>query len=465
MKNWKPILVILAFMTCCFISCSTDDGSDEEPTNETSEGINVYTNAADPLLVEFIDAESNKIQYYGTRDAEGRPTGIERMVVATDDGKEQTYLYDSAGRPSYIYADNGTQFDLEWLDNETIALTVFTADGLNQINTIVDVNNPAPLQTNETNRVQQRTGRAQLNYKSIAGTTQGETSFSNGQNVFLNTYECFEKADVNNPYFIVQDEDGAFLRTISAQRIATGEYGATIPNDLAPSIDGQEICEGLGEFVVFACDLPPLPDGVLTAMCVTISSAIILTGIGAAAGAAILAACEEIVLAYELACAIVQIYGDLGAGEAICNANFINQTWTDDLIITGVVNALPTNFRSDPVVAPGLGPYPTIELDLGDETAVKSFFITPSAPASGQDYDAIARISCLRPGMVVEVSVVGTDGYTDSISYNITQTDALGEFTLNVPGADTGIQDTCTVNVYLELGGTLTRTASIVFGN
>ena len=462
MKKMKYTLLLLVLVVG-IISCSEDDETNEIQENIPTSGINVYTNASDPLIVESVDSKGNKAQFYGTRDSNGRPLSFDRLNV-TSDGREQVYLYDELGRPSTILADNGTQFELEWLTNETFALTVNTPDGLNQINTIVNLSDPGSIKNTQNKAVSQRTRHAQLNYKSITQNTSENTKNKTNNNIFLNTYECFENTDVSNPYIVVQDEDGAFLRSIYPQRIATGKYGATIPNDLAPSIDGQEVCQDIAGFINDACDLPNLPDNFFATMCLSLSTALASTGIGAPVAGQVFVACEAIVLAYEVSCTLFGVADTSGLKDKLCNSNFVNQTWTEDLQFIGVVNGLPNNITSEVVVAPGQGPYPTLELDLGNETAIKSFYINPSAPSSGQDYNAIARISCLRPGMIVELSIVGSDGYTDSQSYTISAVDPLGEFSLNVPGAVAGIQDTCTINVYLELGGTITRTASIVFG-
>lgn len=456
---------IFAFfaLSLLFLACSKDDGADQPQSQTPTEGVNIYTNAADPLILESFDDDGNRIQFYGIRDANGRPLKFDKLNVLSN-GKQQTYIYDDNGRPSMLLADNGTQLELEWLDNTRFALTIYTPDGLNQVNTVVDLNDPGNI-TSPTSKTNTRKDRKlRLSYSPVIQQPMGSRSSGNNTSVQLNISECGERADAAGAYIVVQDEDGAFLRSISPKRTANGEYTASIPNDLAPSINGQDVCEDVAGFINDACDLPMLPENFFATMCLSISTALASTGIGATIAGQVLVACEALVLGYEISCGIYGTLDTTGIIDRICNANFINQTWTEDLRFIGGVTALPNNIITAPVTAPGQGPYPTLELSIGDDTAIKSFFLSPSAPASGQDYNAIARLSCLRPGMSVELSVVGTDGYTDSITYPITAPDGLGEFTLNVPGAEAGIQDTITINIYLELGGVITRTASLVFG-
>lgn len=61
------------------------------------------------------------------------------------------------------------------------------------------------------------------------------------------------------------------------------------------------------------------------------------------------------------------------------------------------------------------------------------------------------------------LSIVGTDGYQDTTSTSITSAQREGIFTLSVPGAESGIQDTVTLKINRLDGQGFTYTASLVF--
>ena len=65
-------------------------------------------------------------------------------------------------------------------------------------------------------------------------------------------------------------------------------------------------------------------------------------------------------------------------------------------------------------MAPASGPFPEFTIDAGGEVAISSFTTDPVDPASFQSYVATAEITCAPPGTQVVMSIVGSDGFTDS---------------------------------------------------
>ena len=111
---------------------------------------------------------------------------------------------------------------------------------------------------------------------------------------------------------------------------------------------------------------------------------------------------------------------------------------------------------------PPEGPYPKLSVEVKGLIEVSVLKLTPASPRSGEEYTATGIISCLIKGDVVNISVVGTDGYTDAISNTISET-GNQDFSLSVPGADSGIQDVVSLKIIragIEIGN---RIASLVF--
>jgi hypothetical protein len=94
--------------------------------------------------------------------------------------------------------------------------------------------------------------------------------------------------------------------------------------------------------------------------------------------------------------------------------------------------------------APSIGPFPTFNISAPNEVEIVSFKTTPADPAPFQNYIAEALIHCAPPNTQVTMSIVGTDGFSDSRTA-IIQGDA--NVTLTVPGAEEGVVDTVTVAI------------------
>jgi hypothetical protein len=108
-------------------------------------------------------------------------------------------------------------------------------------------------------------------------------------------------------------------------------------------------------------------------------------------------------------------------------------------------------------VNPG-DPIPNFTVELGSmgQAKITSLTVDPSSPAADQSYVATAEIQCLAPDTPVTITVVGTDGYTDSNTQNLSNDSFI---TLTVPGGAQGVRDVVKVNVQ----GGPTRQLSLVF--
>ena len=72
--------------------------------------------------------------------------------------------------------------------------------------------------------------------------------------------------------------------------------------------------------------------------------------------------------------------------------------------------------------------------------------VLPSDPTPGQGYAAAVTSACLTLDSYATLSVVETDGYSDSVSSTV---EGDAELTLSVLGVEEGIADLVTVKVNL----------------
>lgn len=443
--------------------------------NKVNSNYTLMVNSQDPQILSVKAPDGRIINTFGKRDENGLPTSLNQIVIINKDKKELVYYLDEKNRPVKMIADNGTQFKLEWLSDTRIALTVLANDGETQINTEVDLSSQNQVKKNSPGGGQdsfKRKRNLKFEPPNVPIKAQNYDCFDNiygSDSVYLNVTQCGEPTDADvwvdiytyneNPF------DRVFLRrSYEVTRIGKGVYKVKIPSGLAPSLNVSTLCNtvvlllegldmaekaGLGPYICAAVSLASAP-------------------LGPAVSALIYSGCEAVRNGLKLYTSWLTAspeYGFPSIGEYLCDAKIFDIEIPQYIGLVGVVDGLPDNTRSPMIKAPGNGPYPDINLDLGSKTVITGFTLVPPAPAEKQGYTATARASCLLAGSNVKLSMVGTDGYSDSVSEYISKNRKFAEFTLTVPGAETGVRDTCTFEIFSADGKVLRKTASLVFGN
>jgi len=457
----------------------------------------IPVNAADPLLLRAIATDGQIIDFVGTRDATGVPLSLNLIEIRppSDDGSANPlrYLLDSDHRPVRIHNSDGTQFDFTWITATQVALAVLTPDGQTQVNTFVDLS-LAPSAPGSSSIASPIPSGAIAVVPTGGSTFTSNTAPRGGQRVILQHGGSPSAAAVNgiaamtvasssvnvqvdgcgglptdgDVYVKVLDTQGVFLGQYPATRVSQGNYVAGLPSGLAPTLNPGEICGTLATVLGATCDwLIDIP-GAPQYLCAALTIAVAATGVGAVVAGEIAAACEAVTGGLELYCKTLNTSGAPGSpslADVLCESEALDRTFTADVLLVPIVIALPTNIVGSPLRAPGNGPFPDLLVDLGIHTTIRSLTLNPANPVAQQSYVATADIFCLPFGTVVTLSIIGTDGYTDSVSTTINTTQESGTFTLSVPGAaNAGIRDVDTVTVVLPDGEQLTLNASLVFG-
>lgn len=435
--------------------------------------LDVMTNAADPLLITA--KKNNKtIEVYGLRDELGIPTQLTDIIIKGQTTDKAThYKYNSQNQLSKIITLNKTQFLFEWISQTKAIVTVLANDGITQVNTEIDFSSSnatltSSTQVNKQNFVLKRDKKPlklQYSNKSSSKTASDNNSLNAfaaaESSVTINVTRCDTPADAD-VLLSARLVDGELVGTFPATRTSIGLYTASIPTDAALTVDVGDLCEKLEGVLGLACGFVGLP-----ALCPALGIVLIVAKVPPTIIATIEAACAEAVFELEFYCATLGGDGTPGGGESIaakiCKDPGIDRTFTQDLVLTAYAIGLPNNIFGESQRVPGNGPFPNLSVDLGSTTKIESFQLIPSSPAEGQDYVASIDVFCVTQGSQATISIVGSDGYTDSISYSITSTQSQGNFSLTVPGAATGVQDVVTVEIQLADGTVLTRTASLVF--
>lgn len=430
----------------------------------------LMTNPTDPLLLRA-KIEGGTVEYFGSRDSRGFPTRVEHITVDLN-GATHQFALGANSLPYHIDTPSRVQFYLEWTAPREAVVTTVSADGEYQVTTRVNFSSPSSTSIVKRSQVTSGTARsgrrARLSVTGLPNTPQLESN-SAGATVTVRVLRCgaadngFAMVDV-----VVQGPDGRFLVSVPAVRGADGLFRTTIPGNVAPTYNPEEMCLSAEGIVSLPCTaLEGLGPAAAVAICNAVAIAIDLVTIPSGEAALLIAGCHSAIPAMEVYCSTLGASPQPGSpslGQMLCEAAFENRDIPRDIRLTAQVRGLPQNVSSSTVTVPAAGPFPLLTVDMGGKTAIRGLTLSPSNPGEGVDYVARAQIYCIPAGSTVSMSIIGTDGYSDEETYKVTQTGVNASYDLTVPGAESGVQDKVTVRVTLPDGGTLTRTASLVFG-
>lgn len=433
----------------------------------------LMVNSLDPQIVSAKVSNGNLIDFYGKRDSSGIPININKIVVKNKDNKELVYHLDEKNRPVKIITEDKTEFKLEWLSDKRIVLTVLAEGGEIQISTEIDLSNNNQVEkfSFEPNQnIIRKKDNIELKSTDFPLEIQNcnyEDNIYNAGECILNVTKCEEPTDADVWIDIYTDTDNPLdsikLKRIFPDRISKGVYRGIIPFNNNISVDPEHICTSVGvtlDVLKTAYENQAWPK-----ICSTLA---VVVALFQPMPYAIYGGCLAITRASELIINILSYSPDASMPnitELICDATISNFDIPGKIVLIGVADGIPSSYYSIPVHVTGNGPYPNINIDMGSDTKIGGLTLSPSAPSNGQGYTAKASALCVTAGSKVKLSIVGTDGYTDSITKSITNNQKNAEYTLTVPGADSGVRDICTFEIFLPNGKILRHTASLVFGN
>ena len=270
--------------------------------------------------------------------------------------------------------------------------------------------------------------------------------------------------------------DGKTLTRCKGVKEATGLYTVHIPKSFyQETVDTQKIAEGCDKVSSMMGKVCYLSGGVnlmqKLAICTQIAYAITASTGGAAIEASLIfeGACASASALLELYCNTLG-YGpqDPSApslSDLVCQVieNYADK-YASRVTLLPYVYAIPNNIYGQPLdVDLTTGYIPDSDISWGGSANIASFKLIPSTPSAGVNYVAVAELRCLPEDTFIQMSIIGTDGYTDSVYYTITSDQQNYTAELYVPGAVEGVRDECNITITLPDGTTLTKDASLVF--
>ncbi len=428
--------------------------------------IQIATNNTDILLLKAQAPGGEIIEYLGNKDGQGFATSVNAYRVTTTTGETHSFLLDHESRPVEIQADDGSTFSIVWQSNTAATVTAVSADGSSQVTVAVDLASQGgqsstassvrafALRQTGTPASGSRHSRLAAPKPDLCVEPRSRTTNTpqavNAATTTVSVGRC-GMAENNANVWIVYTSDTQ-LFALPGSLVGNGVYSVSIPTPPTETPPLLTLCQIVGGVVEAAC---LVNQSVGTPMLVTACGLIVVS----APGLAIV--CEAVVTALPAICATVGIGvpGGPNVAQLLCD-DFIDAI---DRATSGPVTlraraTIPGagQASSEPVSAPGTGPFPSFDLQFPGELQIASFGTTPLDPAPFESYVATAEIVCAPPGTQVNMSIVGTDGYTDAISCFVEGNQSCSLF---VPGAVEGVVDTVTVQV---VGGPA-RTVVLVF--
>lgn len=479
--SFTAILVLaVCFWQCDFVN-SLFNGEDNEPVDEESY---ICTNSTDPEFVKYVSDAGEIVNVFGTRDANGYPELVTQINVTTSEGESYSFMYNDQKQLITAIADNGTIINYDWISSTKVALNIVFNDGINQFNTELDleeinsykssqINWTAPTRPDfETCTEMEFTPFTAEELLALQASNSKATMMNGGTVHHIYVTTC-GAPDMQHPYRVeVYDQSGSVkLKDLSAETVGKGHYTVTVPSGTAPTLAPQTMVEKLTSVLSMYCDAAGLAGASLSpAACAAIAAKLSMTGIGVTAGATVGTACAGITAALAVYCNTLGASGPIGSPSLMDKFNeqklLDNFTLVGDMRLYVSFQALPKTIVKGFTISEGVPSNINVELGENYEPRIRSIDLYPSAPAAKQSYSVSVSIFCAPIGSTVAIAMVGTDGYTKQTSFTIADAnEASGKFSMSVPGGNTGVRDEITATLSTPDGKTITRSASLVFGD
>lgn len=433
--------------------------------------VSLGINKSDQLLEQAKASDGTVVDYFGAKDSNGYAKNLTEISVKTLNGLN-LYGFDSKGRLVLAKGSDGTVFNVTWVSAASAVVIATSADGTKHA--AVSVNMAVPtasklmsfptadlledassqtlgqfLRNPESARTAQKS--AACNGGAILSTKSPSSGLTCGQNaVCTQVTEC---GPSDQAIVTVDYSTNLQSTTLPGTLLGpnTGIYTTLLPQPGAIAEGFENVCSAVSDAFDTLCEVA---DGLLPQACALLANPttveFVIPCLAIAEGLKV--ACEinggglpqGAPSLFEGFCSVVTKAIDLAQGtEAVLSAS---------ALIPGVGALAGTS-----ATVPLGGPYPLLQVQFPNNVAIQSFTTDPVDPPAGVGYVATAIIQCAPANTAVNLSIIGTDGFTESTSCTVQGNSSCSMF---VPGAgEPGIVDTLTA----QIPGGPTATAVNIF--
>lgn len=447
----------------------------------------INTDAASKEVMKIITANKDTLVYYGNKNQDGTVLDFYTVEYISYDGASIIIDLNDNGEIASIYNNSGTSISFEWITKDSAIVNAHSQEQNYYISTALDFTNldntvNAPTKTkvipnmvrDEKLRLEIRKGSetwSDVKDKAVTRVQYDPDNYPfSCQEVWLWIYQCSSSFDAKN-YLIVKNATNGFTisKLMNPEYMIKGNYRYLLPKNSYPtSATNKQLCnsidnalinfeQGLGNVLLASDELVIALNSVAFALAPYTE--------GASLGLAAIS--SLIVGGAKVFDCVLQLANQAGGVSALMK--WASSEWyykeyiISDLTLTPVGYTQTKTVMGEPHrVTPDDYNNILVTLDMQGDPVINSFSLNPSHPGQHVSYTAIADYHCIPENSTITLSIVGTDGYSNSITEKISDS---GSAVLYVPGAERGVYDLCTVIINMPFGETLKMEASLVFGN
>lgn len=476
MKKYLFLLGVLLFLQAC--KNNDEPGIPFEPINEAVIGSRVNLDAKSPELSSVYTVTGDTITFFGDRDTDGAPTSINSMEIRKSDGYVAIAEFNENRMPIAISTNTGVTVDFDWVDAGKAAVKAYNPETNTYINTLwilgelpdENLSKSRSAYTTQNSRLGKNVEMQILpeifdikpKILSRGILNEGIEGF---QEVHLWITQCDASYNSKSWLELRSEKDNTLIsRIYESYHLTKGSYIYEVPISSYPtSCPNEEWCKKFDNILnVTGVGLQWLA-GMEGGLAVWLNWAAVTTGVGAIPAVVV----DALVVVTAGANLFVQCINDAGGISNIMQS--FNPEWYYKEVISSDIIVIPhVLVRGNYEAGEGykinaLEGDEFIHYNIEDDPIINSFVLDPAYPSEGQGYTATADFHCMPSGSVITLSIVGTDGYTNSKTETIST--VSGTATLYVPGAASGVYDVCNVNITTPNGETYSMQASLVFGS
>ena len=478
--------VILAVSLVLLHSCEGLEGGGYGVKN----GQFLYTDYDTDILLTGKTDNGDEVTILGTKDSKGYPTavtgfefkekGTKNAGTLTFEGSKLVKSETSNGVTIVFDHQKNGEVAVKMVDDETGEefMTSIKPDG--KAVTDISAQQPGMRHGNTTLTVEEFSVPEEAATVPEIGTKAATTKATGDVTGIIKVENCGYPNDNAEPYVVLYKDNGwgnynVKIGAYTATRIGKGEYQYTFPSEDRPhhEISLAKFIKGTAEFMGYVCAANSSGGDFWLSyvFCPSVATALGTGIVTAGAAAAFLAACEATVAGLTLYCNTLAFGPQGGDDVAGKLADEFAQTkiagklvvkWDDPIAVVPILPGMP-KLTGKAFMYNGGSTVQTSSFNNEDPT-IAFFRLTPSAPSSGQSYDAEAGLKCIPAGSKVTISITGTDGYSDSKTETFEEDRQAVGLKLHVPGAAKGVRDVCEVNVEMPGNRKLYKSAALVFG-
>lgn len=471
----KIFILLLCTSISILMSCSKDDdgysGVSQVAKERGLREVRVNQDANSSEICYFVKENGDSITIIGDKDENGCAKSVYLMKYNSATQKLNT-RFDDQMRPTSITYNNNVEITFDWIDNNRAIVKAFDPETRTYITTEWDVNNSvnsaAKAKLTRSSDVIPRSGDLKLVVRDREQPSRQTRAVPvdeiSDQYCTFSVTQCNYPTDVSTWIGLMSAKPYKFIENLEYyKKVSRGVYLYRIPSGSYPSkATNQELCQNIDNWI-----LSPLQGGLtllagFSSVADVITLACASTGIGVPPAAIL----EALTVATVVGAGTLTIFMDANGTQGLMST--FNPDWYYKEYVVSDLVLSPHIITSTDVIdleKKQINPETqdiTISCDIDGDPTIDSFILDPDFPAKGQSYVATATFHCVPVGSTIKMSIVGTDGYSDSKSVTVSTTSGIAE--LYVPGAETGVRDVCTVVVTPPYGESITMTASLMFG-